>query len=351
MELTTAEREAFARIAANLGKRSSAFRVPDDTIRALAKDMQNARKRTTTPNTRVNDADDATYGALRDAAREMFKALDDARDAFKTRHANGVQAFRDAIARYHVLSRVPVPASALSTRYGSEVLNYARKHWHNYATTNSDDERLATAGFGIDSPNHARVTDEPEDAVQVAILHILESGERITVGNIYRAVKYAAARLSRGYRAWDYARETPLPAYDHTQDQTVQADYASVEEWRNAIRAYAAHRDYADKVASIRAHIADLRDTRAALAGDALRAVHAMLRAGHSAETIARLSGKSLDLLTRECAEAGRAAFPRVTFLPAMPEDRDDVSTDIEETMLRRARAYRALAGIEVHYN
>lgn len=356
MELTEEMRNDFAVIAASLGKRSSAFRAPDENVRALAKEMQNARKRATSP-TRDKDADDADYGALRDATRAMMAALDDVRDAFKLRHVNGAQAFRDAMARYAVLSRVPVPASALSTRYGSEILNYARAHWHNYANTSKYDERLATAGFGIESPNHSRITDDPEDAVQVAVLRILESGESVTVGNIYRAVKYAATRLSRGYRAWDYAPETPLPAYDHTQDDSVSdltfdgyafGPYRTMTQWRNAIRAHAAHREYAESIAGIRQRVQDLRDTRAALAGDALRKVHKWLAAGVPAWRIARESGKSLDLLMRECREAGRVAFPHVTFLPTIPEDRDPVSTDIEDTVIRRARNHRILVRMGV---
>ena len=352
MELTKEQIAALATISAFAGSRSRAGYVANDDIRNAAKAMASNAKREINDNTRGRMSGDDMREEWDTLRAELFGAIDDVRDAFKTRHDdNGVARFRLALDRYYVAYRTPVPWHVLRMRDdGNALLNYARKHWHNYAQTNEPKSDIP--GFSVTTPRHKGIPHTPEDAVQAALLHVVETGghrSAIPVGEIFRSIKLAAYRMSRGRDVWTYTANThAIPEYNVKRHTDVLPwDFPTVERWAAHLRAEDAHKRHNADIAGRMARIMALRDARRALLPATLDALVTLVNSGLSVADIAKLSARSVDALLAFAESAGKDANPRVTFLPAMPEDRDPIPNDIEATMIRRARGYRRLAGMD----
>jgi hypothetical protein len=346
-----------ARVAVGLGGRSTLSRVQDETVVSAGRALVAANK---SRKSAVADRDDTVHADFLSARNEFFQALSGAREAFASRHENGgIQRFRDAMALLAVKSRVPVPARAMSTRVSSAILNYARKNWYGFSTAaplgwdqgfNPD---LGVMGMATVSDHHG-VWETPEDAVQAAVLHLLESGEAtsagVPIGSIFRAVKFAAVRMSRGRRAYDYATDKGVAEYDWTRDE--DSVFGDADLWRDSIAAWASHRDYAESLAAHRAAIAAHRQNIASLMDDASAALFQLVSAGMNAFQIAQLTGytrndgtvgpEQVETMIRHAAKSSSYAS---RFLPAIPEwtHDDEPNESINDVVVRRAEGMRAV--------
>lgn len=350
MELTQEQVQALATIAAFGGSRSRAGYVANDEIRNAAKAMASNAKRAINDNSRGRMSGDDMRAEWKAISAELFDAIDNVRDAFKTRHDdNGITRFRLALDRYHVAFRTPIPWHVLRMRdNGNALLNYARKHWHNYGQTN--ERRSDIVGYSVTTPRHKGIPHVPEDAVQAALLHIVETGgyrASIPVGEVFRSIKLAAYRMSRGRDVWTYTANThAVSDYNVRRHWNVLPwDFETLDGWKAHLRAEDAHRRHNADIAGRMARIVALRDARRALLPATLDAYVVSVNSGLSITDIAKLSARSVESLKEFAESAGKVANPDVTFLPAIPEDRDPVSREVEETMIRRGIAHRRLIG------